>query len=741
MNKISSALIKKNIFSYFVRPQFYISAVVLELFCSACFFIGQNFFLPGKTFVDVKSFFLCVPYISILIIPFLVMHSFTESFDDILPFSNLRLLVAKWLSAVLIFIIQLVPLVFILAAASFFYTVDSGQAVCGFAGIILYFCAASAITIFIFELIPGAAFILSAVVLAVFNFAHTFLFYITVPDFAAAILQFVSLVWHFNSFGKGVFDTRDVFFFLIVTFFFLAASNFLIEKKKGKHPSKKKILLFFAASALLFADTVRYYVRLDATKNHENTLSDYSKNLLLQFEEPVQITYYCSKELTYLYPEIKNISDFLSDYSRTERNISFNYCNPSTEKTQKLLSSYKIVPQQFRKSQGNNTDFVEVYSAVVIDYLDKHEVIPFILSAESLEYDLAVRIQHLQKNTQRTVYVLCGNGLTFSDDYSYVIPWLEAQNFLCRELNPAEEDLHLDTADFPLLLLGSSELSENQSAQIESFALQGGKVLSFTSPYTVQIKSDWSVTQNKNDTFIPVLSAFGFEFNHQLALDFNNKKITFIGQDNTKQIIPYPYWIQINSLLTGRDAATVFWASPITSYSKAVTSIFQTGGKSGAVNSSDNQSSASLFETNPFVVSKDDFMSFSVPDGPYTVGAMLSGEAQGYYSGLKNDSARVIVISDQYFLSSLMAGYVSNEKADYRNLQCLTGLLLELQGEHDLCAVYNRSISNSGRLQLKNPQPVKNTFFCVFFVIIPVFIFLLRGGIALVRKGFSTHEK
>ena len=59
------------------------------------------------------------------------------------------------------------------------------------------------------------------------------------------------------------------------------------------------------------------------------------------------------------------------------------------------LKDYGIYGKQFQTVGKNKTEYATVYSTIVIEYNENWDIIPFILSANSLEYDLDVRFLNL----------------------------------------------------------------------------------------------------------------------------------------------------------------------------------------------------------------------------------------------------------------------------------------------------------------------------------------------------------
>ncbi len=112
--------------------------------------------------------------------------------------------------------------------------VDLGAIWSGYAGAFLLGAAFIAIGIFASSLVKDQvlAFILGLLISFI-------LFIVGVPDISAYFpdavvfyLNKISLIYHFNSLGKGIIDTRDVAYFLSVIVFFLFASTAKLGSRK-----------------------------------------------------------------------------------------------------------------------------------------------------------------------------------------------------------------------------------------------------------------------------------------------------------------------------------------------------------------------------------------------------------------------------------------------------------------------------------------------------------------------------
>ena len=181
----------------------------------------NKFFVAGLGSTDLRPFFNSVPYISILTVPLLILRLRPLLLDDSLPFSPFKRFSALSLSAFSAFAFPLILLVSVPACVSIFGTVDSLQAISSFFGIFLYGLCASLLSILFFALFPSSPvfpLILSSVSLALVNFMHLLPLYYKTGAVLSFLCQKISFAWHFDSFSKGIIDSRNIAYYLILSF-------------------------------------------------------------------------------------------------------------------------------------------------------------------------------------------------------------------------------------------------------------------------------------------------------------------------------------------------------------------------------------------------------------------------------------------------------------------------------------------------------------------------------------------
>jgi ABC-type uncharacterized transport system involved in gliding motility auxiliary subunit len=759
-------LIRKELFSYIIHPLFYIVGVIFTFSCAGYFFIGESFFVAGVGSTDLHRLFAFIPYICILVIPALALGSGTDS-HEYLPFSLVKIIFSRWLATFIVFCWLLLPVVFIPICVVFFGDVEIGVIVTGFLGIFFYAACATSLAVFFSELLQqrAAAFVVTALILVCVNLIHFLSLHLTLPDFVVTFIKNISFAWHFDAAGKGILDSRDLFFYSVLTVFFLLLTVYVVKKRRGfrflMQSGYERLfsIIVIAILFFVFLDSNRYYIRRDFTRSRLFTVSEYGRRLVQNLNEPLRITYYRSAELSRLYPQVRDVSDFLSDYAALNSKISFKLIDPSDKDVGKRLENYGIMSQQLRMTTGNKTEFTDVYSAIVIEYLEKYEIIPFTLTTASLEYDIDSRVQHMVQGITRSAALLSGNNLSLEKDYSYVKPWLESQGFVCSTLQLQEksskpdkptlaDELEKLTSGTVLVVLGSSRVSDNEAAAIENFIMNGGAVFFAVSPYKIDISGDWSVTRPKNDAVLSMLSAWGIEFSHQLISDVSCSRITMYSGDSTSQQsisqsharqLNYPLWLSILPQKNAPNGMTLYWTSPLYLYADTLKPYLVTS-PSAWVTEEDSQSPSRLFETNPFILEQTK----SSPAGQYTTAAEFEGRISGYYNQGIGKNVKLLVVSDQYFLDTMMMGYTSGEQGDFRNMEFLATALLNLRGERKLAELQSRGYKNMALYKITDASVFSHMQIRVVFftmIVIPAGFILFGVVIMFIRKKKNKRYK
>lgn len=235
------SILKKEFHSFFASPVGYLVIglfLVLNGLFLWVFDSGFNIFDYG--FADLTPFFQLTPWIFIFLIPAVTMRSFSDELRlgtlELLlarPISPLQLILGKFLGALTLIILALIPtLVYVYAIDQLGNppgNFDSGILIGSYLGLLFLAAAYTAMGIFASMLSENQ---IVAFLIAVFL---SFLFYFgfdALSDFLnTEFLRGLSLSTHFESISRGVLDSRDLVYFLAVTAVFIALTRLKLQSK------------------------------------------------------------------------------------------------------------------------------------------------------------------------------------------------------------------------------------------------------------------------------------------------------------------------------------------------------------------------------------------------------------------------------------------------------------------------------------------------------------------------------
>lgn len=235
------AVFKKELKGYFNSPIAYIVVVFFLEFATIWFLYLEQFLYQNVA--SMQGFFSLVPILYIMVLPALTMRLWAEErrqgTDEILltlPFSETEVVLGKFLAS--FFVVGLIalltlPLTLALMPLGDFQT---GPLVGQYVGIVLLGASGVAVGQFVsgFASNQISAFLFSLVALLIITLVGQVNSLIDLPGFAASVLNYFSLSFHFQSFDLGIIDSRDVLYFVLLTAFFLYLNVRVLVHKKWR---------------------------------------------------------------------------------------------------------------------------------------------------------------------------------------------------------------------------------------------------------------------------------------------------------------------------------------------------------------------------------------------------------------------------------------------------------------------------------------------------------------------------
>jgi len=234
-------LARKEIFQYLYAPAFYGAAVFFLLACSIWLFFFQRYFSTDQA--TLRPYFGIFPIVFIFVIPAITMKSWAEERKTgtvelllTMPFTEWDIVLGKFFSAICMLAVMLIltiPLPLSLLSIGSF---DAGTVFCEYLGAFLLCVSATALGLLLSCLSKsqGGAFLGTSVVLMAIMLINNITFVFSLPQWLAQGINFFSLTFHFDSFSKGLIDSRDLAFFILSAVLFLFINTRVILFRKWR---------------------------------------------------------------------------------------------------------------------------------------------------------------------------------------------------------------------------------------------------------------------------------------------------------------------------------------------------------------------------------------------------------------------------------------------------------------------------------------------------------------------------
>ena len=481
----------------------------------------------------------------------------------------------------------------------------------------------------------------------------------------------------------------------------------------NKNQARVIALLSLAILALAFMISSRVWFRIDLTKDKAYTISQVSRNLYQEIPDQVLITYFVSDRLGLAHPMPGEIADLLREYAAHSRGkIRFVQKDPVKAELLGVVEELGIAPQQIQVVEKNETTVATVFTGILIEYLDRQEVIPVVFSLDTLEYDLSSRIRSLVRNVDRELGVIVGDAYRqWNNDFGYLHRELVLSGFKLRLITPGEE---IPAALPALFVLGGAEdLDESCLYAIDRYIATGGNVLFAVDGVFVDTSGSLEARSMQDKGLLAMLANYGAVVRQALVLDVTALNLTFRTQTGNSTVIRsirYPEWIGVqeqkgnpNHLLTGRfGGLDLYWASPLElSPPPGVSAEILFTSTEGAWLQVEN------FITNPNMVMYFENEAAHTR-GTKILGAALSGifprsvpefsdqehpfDGQELYP-IQAKPSRLIVVGDADFAS----GFMQVSRGEARNLDFLIKAAEWLSSDDDILSIRSRE-NTAGRL-------------------------------------------
>ncbi len=263
-----------------------------------------------------------------------------------------------------------------------------------------------------------------------------------------------------------------------------------------KNNRSVSILLIAAIVILINILGNRYFVRLDLTKDKQYTLSNATKNILKDLEDPITVTAYFSDELP---PDIqKTKQDFremLTEYAtRSKQMVNYEFINPSEDpQLEQQLLQQGIQPVMINVREKDQMKQQKAYLAATINLGEQQEVIPFIQPGAGMEYSLTTNIKKLAASDKPYVGLIAGHGEPAVNELSQLYQSL-AVLYNVETINLTTEPTIADRYATIIWIRPTDTIPPTSFDKVDGFLRRGGNLLIAFN----KVDGDFSTSQGKS---------------------------------------------------------------------------------------------------------------------------------------------------------------------------------------------------------------------------------------------------
>jgi ABC-type uncharacterized transport system involved in gliding motility auxiliary subunit len=485
------------------------------------------------------------------------------------------------------------------------------------------------------------------------------------------------------------------------------------------------ILVSVLLAVLLLNSTV-FFGHFDLTEHRIYTISPVSKNLFTEISDTVSIKYYRSEKYKMLNPSIAHIQDILTSYAvYSYGKISVAFIDPHKDDLEDRVKTLGLVEKPV--TYTNTAQIENFFSGIVIQYLDRYTVIPFVDRIESLEYSVTSAIRNVVTNREKEIGFLIGNfQKTFQNNYFYISLALNQSysvNILQRG-KPIPPNIDL------LVILDNSDFSDEELVPVQEFLAAGKNALFAVNGVTVDLDKRLAPHPLQNNAMLELLASWGVIVNNDIVAEKEQfLQIPLVDSDNNQYLVDYPEWIKVtptgvkaqNQITDQLTELHLYWASSLTLDNKRNKNLELVPLISSTADSFVLSENLITDPTQKLALQNN----ATGKPGERILGAIINGSfAADGQAGNPKVTSRAIVIGDADFISTMIEH--SNDAADFQriyNLAFFQNCIEWLTNDDDLIEIRKRGEKDIALTKISDPDKRKNAIFVVEFIniiLIPV---------------------
>lgn len=317
---------------------------------------------------------------------------------------------------------------------------------------------------------------------------------------------------------------------------------------KSRKQVRLTILLVVGTAILLNFLSDRFFLRLDFTEDRRFTLSDATKDILKDIEEPITIKAYFSGNLPPQLEQIKrDFRDMLNEYASYSKGmVVYEFIDPLKDEKLKNEASQSGVQQvQIQVQEKDQLKAQVAFMGASIQLGEESEAIPIIQSISGLEYELSSNIKKLSVQDKPVIGLIQGHGEPNLGKIWQVKQGLDVQ--YQTELVYLNDSMAVLEKYRTLIFIGPTDsISNYEFDKLDAFISKGGRLFIAIKRAGADLNQG-AYTSSLNTGLETWLFSKGIAVNNNLVVDKNCLQIGVQVQQGFYMPVSFPYFLKVNN--------------------------------------------------------------------------------------------------------------------------------------------------------------------------------------------------
>ncbi len=317
----------------------------------------------------------------------------------------------------------------------------------------------------------------------------------------------------------------------------------------------------------------KFHKRFDLTQDHRYTLSEETKNIIEEIDEPVAIKVYLEGTFPAEFKRIQQeTKQHLEELNALNDHIKFRFINPKT-KTKALIES-GLQPSRLSVQEDGQISQAVIFPWALVTYKGKTEKVSLLSnttansqeeqlqnSIENLEYEFSNALLKVTSKKDKKIAVIRGNG-ELEDIYLYsalkkIGEYYRLAEFTLDSINssPQKSLDELIEYDMAIIAKPSERFTEEEKFTLDQFVLNSGKMMWLIDKVHAEMDSlmldGKMMVYNRDLNLTDLLFQYGVRINYNITKDLYSNTIRLasgnMGDQTQFQDFPWLYFPLVTS--------------------------------------------------------------------------------------------------------------------------------------------------------------------------------------------------